>query len=63
MKNLNIMQFEKPLEVMKFESNFETIENAVDKEHDRNEKMLDAVSLVFLVTMAVGMIYCLTKIL
>lgn len=63
MKNLDIMQFEKPLEVMKFESNFETIENAVDKEHDSNEKMLDAVSLVFLVTMAVGMIYCLTKIL
>lgn len=59
MKNLNIMQFEKPLEVMKFE----TIENAVDKKHDRNEKMLDAVSLIFLATMAVGMIYCLTKIL
>lgn len=63
MKNLDIMQFEKPLEVMKFENNFETIGNAVDKKHDRNEKMLDAVSLIFLATMAVGMIYCLTKIL
>lgn len=63
MKNLDIMQFEKPLEVMKFKNNFETVENAVDKKYDRNEKMLDAVSLVFLVTMAVGMIYCLTKIL
>lgn len=59
MENLKIMKFEKPLEVMKFE----TIENAVDKKHDRNEKMLDTVSLIFLTTMAVGLIYCLTKIL